>query len=164
MSERLAAIAGYRRQIMGACETGAPHEVERHLARTDLFYLLCVILNRPDVNRDWLFDRCREVEASPDGHLDLWFRDGYKSTILTFGKTIQDILNNPERTFGIFSFNRPIAKQFLRQIKRELETNERLRALFPDIVWVNPHREAPKWSEDDGVIVKRQGNPKESTI
>ena len=96
--------------------------------------------------------------------LDLWAREHYKSTIVTVGLTIQDILNNPELTFGIFSHTRPIAKGFLRQIKREFETNEFLRDLFPDIIWRNPQSEAPKWSEDDGIIVKRRGNPKESTI
>jgi predicted phage terminase large subunit-like protein len=36
--------------------------------------------------------------------------------------------------------------------------------MFPEIIWDNPHRDAPKWSEDDGLIVKRKSNPKESTI
>ena len=65
---------------------------------------------------------------------------------------------------GIFSFNRPTAKAFLRQIKREFEGNALLKRLFPDILWDNPQRYAAKWSEDDGIIVKRKGNPKESTI
>ena len=104
------------------------------------------------------------VQESPDGHLDLWARFHYKSTIITFGQTIQDILNDPEATFAIFSHTRPIAKKFLRQIKREFETNEPLKALFPDILWLDPLKEAPKWSEDDGIIVKRKGNPKEATV
>lgn len=163
-SERLAAIASYRRTLDQACTEGREVEAERELCRTDLFYLLAVVLNRPDINKDWLFDRCREVEAESNRILDLWAREHFKSSLKTFGKTIQDVLNNPEITIGILSFNRPIAKQFLRQIKREFEANERLRALFPDIIWINPHREAPKWSEDDGIIVKRRTNPKESTI
>src|ERR1700761_41323 len=65
--------------------------VEAWLGLQDLFYLLAVILNRPDVLKPWLFDRCREVQASPDNHLDLWARDHYKSTIITFGLTIQEI-------------------------------------------------------------------------
>lgn len=104
------------------------------------------------------------MQAKPNGCIDLWAREHYKSTIITFGLTIQDILNNPEITVGIFSHTRPIAKGFLRQIKREFEANENLKAWFPDILWANPHKEAPKWSEDDGIIVKRQGNPKESTL
>jgi hypothetical protein len=73
-------------------------------------------------------------------------------------------LNDLEITVGIFSYSRPIAKAFLRQIKTEFETNEMLRSLFPDILWANPHRDAPKFSEDDGIIVRRKGNPKESTV
>ena len=88
----------------------------------------------------------------------------HNSTIITYARTIQDILRDPEITVGIFSFNRPTAKAFLRQIKREFESNERLRALFPDVIWANPQRDAPKWSEDDGIIVRRASNPKESTV
>jgi phage terminase large subunit-like protein len=161
---RLQAIAAYRRLLEAAIDKGIEAEVERELCKSDLFYLLTVVLGRKDLNHDWLFARCREVQAEPNGYLDLWPREHYKSTIITFGLTIQDILNNPEITVGIFSFTRPIAKAFLRQIMRELETNERLKTLFPDILWQNPKRDAPKWSEDDGIIVRRKSNPKESTV
>lgn len=146
----------------------------RQLARTDLFYLLTQILGRRDIDRPWLKDRCEEVQANANGYLDLWAREHYKSTIITFGKTIQDILashgDDPlpewegrEVTVGIFSHTRPNAKGFLRQIKHEFERNQELRKLFPDIFWTDP-RESPKWSEDDGIIVKRHGNPKEATV
>jgi len=136
----------------------------RKLARNDLFFLLVYILKRPDVDDDWVYDRCNEVQASPDGHLDLWAREHYKSTVITFGLTIQDILKDPEHTFGIFSYNRPNAKKFMRWIKVEFEDNEELQQLFPEILWANPKRQAPKWSEDDGLVVKRKGNPKEATV
>lgn len=136
----------------------------RHLAQTDLYFLLRYVLNRADIERQWLFDRCREVQANPNGYLDLWAREHYKSTIITFGLTIQDILNDPDVTIGIFSHTRPIAKAFLRQVKRELESNQQLKDLFPDIIWANPSKEAPKWSEDEGIIVRRKSNPKEATV
>lgn len=138
--------------------------VVRRLCRTDLFFLLRYGLDRPDAEHDWILERCREVQADPDGHLDLWARFHYKSTIITFALTIQDILNDPEVTFGFFSHNRPTAKSFLRQIMREFETNKRLKEWFPDILWERPEVQAPKWSEDDGIVVKRKGNPKESTV
>src|SRR5690348_4176896 len=125
----------------------------RWLGRNDLFFLLTVLLGRKDLKHPWLFARCREVQAAPDGYLDLWPREHGKSSIITFGKTIQDILRDPEITVGIFSFNRPTAKAFLRQIKLEFEANEVLRGLFSDILWEKPQRDSPKWSEDEGIIV-----------
>lgn len=68
------------------------------------------------------------------------------SSIITFALTIQDILNNPELTFGIFSHTRPIAKGFLRQIKREFEGNEFLKSLYPEVLFEKPERDSPKWS------------------
>jgi predicted phage terminase large subunit-like protein len=156
-------------------DEGKQKTILRHLCRTDLFFLLWYGFSRKDILHPWLFDRCREVQKSPNGHIDLWARGHYKSTIITFAKTIQDILSshgdNPfpewkgrEVTCAIFSATRPLAKGFLRQIKLELERNEKLKDLFPDILWQNPAKEAPKWSEDDGLIMKRISNPKEATI
>lgn len=139
-------------------------EAMRRLCREDLFFLLVVGCKRIDVNNDWIYARCREVEADPDGYLDLWAREHYKSTLITFGLTIRDILVNPEITVGIFSHTRPMAKSFLTQIKREFENNTFLQDLFPDVLYKNPQRDAPKWSLDDGIIVRRKNNPKESTI
>jgi hypothetical protein len=136
----------------------------RALALADRYYLLVKVLRRTDCLHGWLYDRCREVECKPDGYLDLWAREHYKSTIITYAGAIQEVLRNPDVTIGIFSHTAPIAKAFLAQIKREFEYNELLRSLFPDILWDNPHREAPVWSLDGGITVKRTTNPKESTI
>jgi len=165
-ASREASTKWYAEKLTAALEQSEEHYVEarRWLCRNDLFYLLVAVLGRKDMNNDWLFARCREVQASPNGHLDLWAREHYKSTIITHGLTIQDILNDPEVTIGIFSHVRPIAKDFLRQIKREFESNDLLKELFSDILWAAPHKDAPKWSEDDGIIGKRKTNPKESTI
>ncbi len=126
---------------LGKCRSLA-HKTEtmRRLARGDLFYLLVHVLGRDDVDRDWIYGRCREVERSPDGHLDLWAREHYKSTIITLGLTIQDILVDPEITVGIFSHTRPIAKGFLRQIKREFEANASFMCLFQEIFFGAPYR------------------------
>jgi predicted phage terminase large subunit-like protein len=139
-------------------------QVVRMMCLLDLYYLLVRACKRSDMVNEFAFARCREVEASPDGHLDLWAREHFKSSVITFGLTIQDILKDPEVTFGLFSHTRPIAKAFLRQIMREFEENETLHVAFPDVLWGKDIRSAPKWSEDDGIIVKRKSNPKEATI
>lgn len=136
----------------------------RALCRQDLYYLLVKVCGRKDMLHPWVYARVREVEASPDGRLDLWAREHFKSSCITFGLTISDILNDPEVTFGIFSHTRPIAKAFLRQIMRELESNKTLHWAFPDILWGPDTKGSPKWSEDDGIIVKRQSNPNEATV
>jgi len=115
------AISVYRRTLLQAAELGAEsndpdlvRRIKRRLAQSDL---LVYVLGRADLNRDWYFTRCREVQAAPDGYLDLWGREHGKSSLITFGLTIQDILNDPEITVGIFSYSRPIAKAFLSHLQ-----------------------------------------------
>ena len=134
------------------------------LNANDRFYLLTVTLHRSDAWHPWLFERCREVEANPDGRLDLWARYHYKSSIGTFAGLIQEVIVDPEITIAILSCTGDIAKPFLVQIQQELEGNHDLKRIHSDVFWQNPRREAPKWSQDEGLIVRRKGNPKESTI
>ena len=136
----------------------------RALCLYDRYFLLVQMFGRQDMLHEWLYERCREVEREPDNCLDLWSRFHYKSTIITYAGVIQEILKDPELTVGIFSHVKPIAKGFLSQIKRELESNEQLKKLFPDVLYDNPERQSPSWSVDNGLIVKRRGNPKEPTI
>lgn len=160
----------------------AAHNRTEHLrwfARNDLYFLLVHILNckylagfdpldpaapQGELAADWYFARCKEVQAEPDNHIDLWSRGAGKSTIITFGKTIQDIVTDPNQTFGIFSHTKPIAKGFLRQIKTEFENNTLLKDIFSDILYQDPRKESPKWTEDEGFVVKRTANPKEATV
>lgn len=136
----------------------------RGLCLFDRYFLLVQIFGRQDMLHPWLYARCRMVEREPDNCLDLWSRFHYKSTIITYAGVIQEVLKDPEMTVGIFSHVKPIAKAFLSQIKRELESNEKLKSLFPDVLYDTPERQSPSWSLDNGLIVRRAGNPKEPTV
>jgi hypothetical protein len=88
----------------------------------------------------------------------------HNSTIITYAGIIQEVLSNPEITIGLFSHTKPLAKSFLRQIQNEFEGNADLKKLYPDVLYDNPQKQAPSWSLDLGITVKRKGNPKEATI
>lgn len=134
------------------------------LGCNDRFFLLTALCNRTDMIHPWLYDRARELDADPDGHLDLWARGHGKSSWGTFAGVIQEILCDPEIRIGIFGNTKDISRPFVRQIKDEFECNERLICLYPDVLWHNPRKEAPLWSVEGGITVKRKGNPKEATV
>lgn len=152
--------------IFRSIAAGRINEIDtyRALCKKDLFFLLCFGLQRADVNKPWIIDRIREVEAEHTDTLDLWAREHYKSTILTYGLPLQELVKNPEERICIFSHTRGIAKGFLRQIKQTLEDDIPLKHWFSDIFYQHPKKEAPKWSEDDGLVIKRRSNPKEASI
>lgn len=156
----------YQKALERAREQGeeAFYGTIAELDRRDLFFLLTYTLRRQDANTDFVFERCREVQNHFHKYLDLWAREHYKSTIKTFALPIQRLILDPEGTQGIFSHTRPIAKQFLRAIKIEAETNYVLRRAHQDVFWMDPKNESPKWSENEGLIFKRRGNPKEATF
>ena len=136
----------------------------RTLGQLDRYYLGVFLCNRHDMLHPWIYDRCREVESDKDRRLDLWARFHYKSSIITFLGTIQEILCNPNITIGLLSFSARQAKPFLRQVMQELEANEKLYSLYPDILWEKPRQQAPKWAENEGICVRRSANPKEQTV
>jgi hypothetical protein len=134
------------------------------LNANDRYYLLTVTCKRHDAWHPWLFERCREVEANPDGRLDLWARYHYKSTICTFAGCLQEIIRDPEITIAIMSGTNKVALPFLIQLQQEMERNDDLKRIHSDVFWEEPRKEAPLWSREKGLIVKRKSNAKEATI
>ena len=136
------------------------------------------VVSDPEKGRKWrwyrpfLFERCEEIQKEPDGYLDIYARDHYKTTIITYGMTIQEILKNPEITICIYSYNISTAQKMLVQIRTALQ-NPILVGCFPDILFENTNVQTWKdeeggvhqmeWSAD-GFTVKRRGNPKEHTL
>ena len=136
----------------------------RDLGKLDRFWLMVEICRRADLWHPWLYARCREVEADSDGYLDLWAREHGKSSMITFGGSIQEIIRDSDITIGIFSHTKPESRKFLSWVKLELEDNRNLQQLYPDILYSDPAKQAPRWSEEKGIIVRRKANPREATI
>ena len=139
-------------------------EARAKLGRQDLYFLLSFHLKRVDVHHPWLFARCREVQKDPDEMLDLWAREHYKSTIITYGHTILDIINDPEQSIGLFSHTKDISQDRLKQIKTTIETNVELRYHYDDVFHNNPAVQAPQWSDTDGITVIRKSTKLEPTV
>lgn len=138
----------------------------RQFILTDLFFIVCFVMQIEKANHPFVVQMCRLVEEGPKSNtLDVWARFHFKSVIITQAETLQYHLKNPEHCTGIMAYARPLGKSFLRSIKVLCETSDLLKWCFPDILWDKPEVQAPKWSEDDGLIFKRNSSSrKESTI
>jgi len=140
-------------------------EVWHQLVLNDLWFVVFFIMGWEGSNHPFVVDACREVEDGPETNtVDIWARGHGKSTVITGAEIIQRVLRDPEERVCIMSHKAPAAKAFLRRIKHQFETNERLKLIFPDVLWENPHRDSPKWSEDEGIILKRTGIYTEATV
>lgn len=151
-------------QFWDALEDEFGLDAVRELCLVDRYYLLVRACKRHDALHPWVYARCREVESAPDDYLDLWARFHFKSSIITFAGTVQEILRDPEVTACIFSHTRSDSAKLGQQVKREFETNGVLIQAFPHVLWTDPQKQAPVWSDDKGIVVRRQGNPKEATL
>ncbi len=85
----------------------------------------------------------------------------HNSSVITTAGSIQEIVCDPEITIGLFSVIKPTAMEFLAQIKNELEVNERLKDIYPDVFYRNPRTKGEdgrpaKWSLARGITVKRK--------
>ena len=82
--------------------------------------------------------------------------------MITVARNVQRILRNPEVRILISSNKAENAQDMLREIKGHL-IHPVLLKCFPDVLYPDPARQAPKWTESD-IIVKRKGHQKESTV
>lgn len=140
--------------------------VYRQLVLDDLFFIVLFVMGIEKANHPFVVKQCAMVQDGPRTNtLDIWARAHYKSTILTVAETVQYELQHPDHCTGIFAYSRPAAKKFLRGIKNLLETSKLLQYCFPDVLYAKPDSESPKWSEDDGLVLKRSSSSRgESSV
>lgn len=139
--------------------------VYRNWIQEDLWFFVYFVMKNPLANHPFIVNACREIESETGDSLEVWARDHLKTTIISVGRTCQKVLNDPEKRIGIFSAVRPLAVKIQNLIKTLFESEFLVRS-FPDILYADPYKEAPKWTEapEGGLIVKRKGFYKEATI
>lgn len=136
----------------------------RFLIKNDLWFILNFVLKIPRVNHEYVINTCCEIETGPkDRTLDLRFREGFKSTIITIAETIQYVLKFPEHCVGLFCYVKPLAEKFLFAIKEALSLPV-LKNFFPDVLYANAERESPLWSLEKGIVIKRKQTRPEPTV
>lgn len=140
----------------------------RYLCQTDLYALLYDVLNRGlpparNVTETLHKPLCTFIQTTRTRrNLYLLQRGSIKTGVITVARNVQRILVNPEIRILISSNKAENAQDMLREIKGHL-VNPILLQLFPEILYPDPARQSPKWTESD-LIVKRTGSPKESTV
>ncbi len=138
-------------------------ELARRAAKRDLQFLMTDVLGYPktDAIHKEIADFLAEVTSSSGRHRALFLipRGHLKSTLVTVCWAIQKILIDPNIRILISNGYLENAKGFLREIKSHFEKNERLRALFGDLVNADD-----KWTETQIVVKTRTEIRKEPTI
>lgn len=158
-------IADDLNELLSTGRTGDDDEAKAiiwSMGKADLFFFTYFVLNLTPVNHPWLVPKIYQAQDSHNKTLNIWSRECYKSSLFTFALPIWKVINNWKASIGIFSWSNKIAREnFLQRIKTELTNNEVLKRVWPANTdnpggfWLNPEREAPKWSLIDGLMVQR---------
>jgi hypothetical protein len=89
--------------------------------------------------------------------LILWPRDTGKSSCITVGRTLQRICANPDTAIMIANEKEETAADFIAGIKHQIQTNEFLRHLFPEIV--PPDFNKVVWAATRAEVNRTTGRP-----
>lgn len=84
-------------------------------------------------------------------------RETGKTSLITIGRTLQRICRFPEAATMIANEKELTARDFLSSIKHHLETNELLRALFPEII--PDDLNDTTWSSSRITVKRKSGRP-----
>lgn len=142
-------------------------DTHRYLLTHDLWFFVFFCLKVPHFNHPFIVKACNDVQDGPRNMtLDLWAREHGKTTIITVGDSLrwklhQRVVNGYDERICILSYKRTLAKDMLRVIKTNCESNDYLRAHFPDVIPKKPNAPGRKWSEDEGICLIRDVQTKE---
>lgn len=144
----------------------------RHRALTDLYYFAGVVLNYGDrvpIRRAPHALMCKFTEKKTGvPALDEaryrkieMPREWGKTSVVTQAYTIQCVCADPNTSILIVNEKEQTARDFLSEIKHQFESNEFLRALFPEVI--PPDLNDTTWSASR-IVLQRSTGRKEPTI
>jgi predicted phage terminase large subunit-like protein len=136
----------------------------REIAKHDLYFLAKVILGYTWLTSPVHTDFCHEIQKGINLSLYLLPRGHCKTQIFTISGSIQTYLNRPAEPIAIVCDALKRATKKTRAIKWHLEKNQALRELFPDLVWANPFKDAPKWTDEEFIMPLHDGRQEPSFL
>ncbi len=136
----------------------------RELSLTDLSFLAKYILGYW-----WLSGPPQEefaVEIQRDMNLSVFLlpRGHCKTQLFTIADGIRHYLLAPEQPIAIVCDRLKRSIKKTRAIKWHFEHNRHLRSLFPDLVWQNPQKDSPKWTDEEFILPKHTGRQEPSFL
>jgi hypothetical protein len=134
-----------------------PEELKTIL-ENDLYFLAKDILGYEQLEDETHVEVCQFLEKLTPRKALLLPRGTFKTTIGTIARPIQKILQNPNIRILIFSETYKQSKKFLSEIKQQLQSNEKLIALYGQF------QMDPGWREEGIVVRQRTRVSKEDTI
>ena len=140
----------------------------RRRAKNDLFWLASVVLGYSnhfpyEAETHLLPTRflerktgVAELDSAPI-QLVLWPRFTGKSSIGTVAQAIQFALQEPETAILIAAIKAELAQDFLKTIQWHFQSNELLRALFPELI--PPNFRETEWNQQRATLNRKSSRP-----
>lgn len=126
--------------------------------RTDLRFLVTRVMQMPRWSSPLHDDLVKTVDSPGDRKLILLPRGHQKSTIITVGWVIQQILKNPNIRVRIISSTWVLSKDLLHQIKAVM-TNTALKDIFGDFVTKDT-----RWTTEHIDVAQKTKHTKDPTV
>ena len=130
-------------------------ESVRKVCDIDFWFFAWYVLDLP-INNPYLMARAYETQDHCwENALWLEARDHWKSTLKTFASTLWKYTKVPSRKVFLFSNSLKLAKPHFLLLKRTMENNELLKKLYPDVFYMNPEKDSPCWTINEGLFLKQ---------
>ena len=144
----------------------------RALIKNDLWFLLYFIVKpfvddsgRAKANHPFTVKACQEVEEGPQDYtLDIWARFHFKFRLLPLPKRFSTSLKIPIMRPESFLISHPSLRISSFRLNQFLRMKESYQYASRMLYGKSLRREAPLWSLDEGIILKRDTNRKEASI
>lgn len=127
------------------------------LGESDLYFFTKYMLGYRDLNERTHGEPIRVLQSDAHRKIVIMPRGTFKSTISSVAYPIWRLAKNPNDTILLDSEIYTNSKNFLREIRQHMESNEKLRTVWG--AWMGP-----VWSESEIVIAQRTKNIKEASI